>query len=309
MTNDDFENPSFDESTRVIQISPEKLAQSIKEKAQRTPACLVSIYGGGDLGKRYELTTEITSIGRSAGCTIVANDESVSRKHCVIETLANGKLIAHDLESTNGTYINNSPINGKKVLTDGDRLKVGKVIYKFLSNDNIEKAHYEVIYNLTTVDGLTQVFNKRYYMEAIEREMSRARRYTRSLSLIMFDLDHFKQVNDKYGHLAGDMVLSELAKIVKETIRREDIFARYGGEEFSIILPEISLENALFFADKIREVVEQKEFTFDNYNIPVTISIGVAAYDTSMSTIEHFIKKADDCLYSAKNGGRNCVVG
>src|SRR5690606_27641477 len=132
-------------------------------------------------------------------------------------------------------------------------------------------------YRLTTIDGLTQVFNKRYFVETLEREIGRAQRYRRDLSLMMFDIDHFKNINDTYGHLAGDNILKQLAAIIKARIRREDILSRYGGEEFAIILPEIDSHNSLQFAEKIRRLVEDAAFKFETTEIPITISIGVAS--------------------------------
>jgi diguanylate cyclase (GGDEF)-like protein len=301
-------NDPYEERTRVIQINKEDLmAPAVVSKPK--PACLVSIYAGGDLGKKHDLHATVITIGRSASCNIVVNDESVSRLHCELRLNADGTYVVRDNGATNGTMINDVAIAGIHPITDRDFLKCGGVIFKFLSGDNIETDYYEEIYRLTTVDGLTQVFNKRYFMESLEREMSRARRYGRELSLIMFDIDHFKAVNDTYGHLAGDYVLRKLAAAISRTIRREDIFARYGGEEFSIILPEIGLDNALYFADKIRGVVEVEPFLFENNMIPITISIGVSLYHPNMRRLEDFILVADDFLYSAKDSGRNCVKG
>jgi diguanylate cyclase (GGDEF)-like protein len=125
----------------------------------------------------------------------------------------------------------------------------------------------------------------------------------------MFDIDHFKHVNDTYGHLAGDHVLKHLASVIKSRIRREDIMARYGGEEFAIILPEIENSNAIRFAEKIRQIVEQTTFIFEDTEIPVTISIGVSTVPEDVHSPEDFVRLADDNLYDAKRSGRNCVVG
>jgi two-component system cell cycle response regulator len=195
------------------------------------------------------------------------------------------------------------------VLRDGDLIKIGRTIFKFLTGGNIENAYHEEIYRLTTIDGLTQISNKRYFMETLEREIARGHRYQRSLSLVMFDLDHFKNINDTYGHLAGDYVLKQLASAVKLKIRREDLFARYGGEEFAIVLPEIALPTAMTFAEKIRQLVERHEFRFEKTAINVTISIGVGSTDERETKSETLIKRADEFLYAAKAAGRNQVRG
>lgn len=278
----------------------------ISERPVGKEACLVVIYGM-DLGKKYNLDRQAIIIGRSSKADIQIDQESVSRNHCKL--INTGKTIMlRDLGSTNGTYVNDELID-EYVLRDGDLIKIGRSIFKFLSGNNIENAYHEEIYRLTTVDGLTQVYNKRYFLETLEREIGRAQRYQRDLSLIMFDIDHFKKINDSYGHLAGDHVLKHLAMVIKSRIRREDILSRYGGEEFSIILPEIDLENAIQFAEKIRKLVEKAVFTFEDTEIPVTISIGVTNYDTQQADVSEFIKVADEKLYEAKQAGRNRVVG
>jgi two-component system, cell cycle response regulator len=278
----------------------------ISDRPAGKEACLVVIYGM-DLGKKYNLDRPTLIIGRSSKADIQIDQESVSRNHCKI--LNTGKAImVRDLGSTNGTYVNDELVD-EYVLRDGDFIKIGRCIFKFLSGNNIENAYHEEIYRLTTVDGLTQVFNKRYFIETLEREIGRAQRYRRDLSLILFDIDHFKPINDTYGHLAGDYVLKQLAAVIKSRIRREDILARYGGEEFAIILPEIDNYNALQFAEKVRRLTEKSVFRFEETDIPITISIGVCSLTPDLTDPTAFVKSADTNLYEAKSRGRNCVVG
>jgi two-component system cell cycle response regulator len=277
----------------------------ITERPQAKEACMVVIYGQ-DLGKKYNLDAASIIVGRSSKSDIQIDQESVSRNHCKL--INTGKsIILRDLGSTNGTYVNDEPVD-EYVLRDGDLIKIGRTIFKFLTGGNIEHAYHEEIYRLTTVDGLTQVYNKRYFLEVLEREISRGHRYGRDLSLIMFDIDHFKNVNDTYGHLAGDYVLKHLASVIKERIRREDIMARYGGEEFAIILPEIDGYNSRQFAEKIRRIVERTTFRFEDTKIPITISIGVATAGADVGGPTEFIRQSDERLYEAKHRGRNCVV-
>jgi diguanylate cyclase (GGDEF)-like protein len=269
-------------------------------------ACLVVIYGL-DLGKKFNLDQASIVIGRSSKADIQIDQEAVSRNHCRL--INTGKAIMlRDLGSTNGTYVNDELVD-EYVLRDGDLIKIGRCIFKFLSGNNIENAYHEEIYRLTTIDGLTQIFNKRYFVETLEREIGRAQRYRRDLSLIMFDIDHFKKINDSYGHLAGDHVLKQLASVIKGRIRREDILSRYGGEEFAIILPEIDAANALAFADKIRKLVEKAGFRFEETDIPVTISVGVTSITPEVKEPHDFIRLADTNLYEAKAQGRNRVIG
>jgi len=266
----------------------------------------VVIYGQ-DLGKKYNLDAPNLVLGRSSKCDIQIDQESVSRAHSKIVN-AGRAIRIRDLGSTNGTYVNDEQIE-ERTLGDGDLIKIGRTIFKFLAGGNIERAYHEEIYKLTTIDGLTQIYNKRYFLETIEREIARSSRYRRDMSLVMFDIDHFKKINDTYGHLAGDQVLKILATTIKSKIRREDLFARYGGEEFAIILPEIDGHNASQFAEKIRRIVESSEFVFEHASIDVTISMGVATLSAEIAEAGSLIKAADERLYEAKKSGRNCVRG
>jgi diguanylate cyclase (GGDEF)-like protein len=282
-------------------------------------ACLVVI-NGLDLGKRYELNQTTITIGRSSKNDIQIDEDSISRNHAMLSNRGNGYVV-RDLGSTNGTYVNDTQIK-EQPLVDGNQIRVGRTIFKFLIGTSIENAYHEEIYRLTTQDSLTQVFNKRYFMENLEREMSRALRYGRQLALIIFDIDHFKHVNDEYGHLTGDFVLKQVATRIKEHIRRDDVFARYGGEEFVILLPEISKDDAGPLAEKLRGLVAAESFYFDQTEIPIHISMGVSDLEEYVQTIHNgqppeeitepniqaLIKIADDRLLEAKRGGRNRVV-
>ncbi len=269
-------------------------------------ACLVVFYGQ-NLGKRYFLEHEESVIGRSDSANIQVEQESVSRQHAKILTVE-GQSRVVDLNSTNGTFINDRQVDNAE-LRDGDLIRVGQTIFKYLSGSNIESKYHEEIYRLTTIDGLTQAFNKRYLLETLERELNRALRYGRQLALVMFDIDHFKKINDTHGHLAGDYVLRELGGLISHNLRREDIFARYGGEEFSLILPEIDLPGAVQVAEKLRRMIEKHAFSFANEVIPVTMSFGVrgTAGDEEGLTVARLIAEADAKLYEAKQRGRNRV--
>ena len=272
--------------------------------------CLVQIYGPM-LGKKFILEAEETHIGRGEGCEIVLELDNVSRRHCSL-ILREGGVFLRDNGSTNGTYLNNVEVRGETALRSGDLVKVGSAIFKFLFGGelgSIEAQYHEEIYRLTIIDGLTQVYNKRYLLEFLDREMARCLRHERDLSLVLFDIDHFKTINDTFGHLAGDYVLRELAQALKSRIRKEECFARYGGEEFALVLPETGHENTVFLADKLRKIVEQHPFVFEGKRIAVTFSAGVADLEPAHDSALAFIKSADARLYDAKHRGRNQVVG
>jgi diguanylate cyclase (GGDEF)-like protein len=268
-------------------------------------ACLVVIYGA-ELGRKYHIDGREMTIGRGTLNDICVSQDSVSRTHATLRVEDAGVKI-RDNESTNGTYVNDHKVH-EAWLKDGDLVKIGRAIFKFLSGDNIESLYHEEIYRLSTVDGLTQIFNKRYFLETLERELSRARRYDRPLALVLFDIDYFKQCYDTYGHRAGDFVLREISDVVRERARKVDVLARYGGEEFALILPEIELKGATQFAEKIRTMLAESKFMFEGRHIPVTISVGVAELTPDVATYDDLIKRADARLYKAKQTGRNRVV-
>ncbi|GHG76703.1 GGDEF domain-containing protein [Comamonas sp. JC664] len=279
----------------------------ISDRPVNLDAALVVIYGL-DLGRKFDLTSGETLIGRSSKADIQIDQESVSRNHAGITNTREGVRI-RDLGSTNGTFINDELVEGVRELRNGDLVKIGRTIFKYIAGGNIEAAYHDEIYRLTTMDGLTQIYNRRYFDEQLDREISRSRRYERMLSLVLLDIDHFKAVNDKYGHLAGDSVLKQLASTVRTKIRREDVFARYGGEEFAILLPEVSLTGTRQLAEKVRRLVEKQRFEFDRQAIPVTVSVGLAALEPFHRESGELVRDADEKLFEAKTTGRNRVVG
>jgi len=160
---------------------------------------------------------------------------------------------------------------------------------------------------LAITDGLTKLYNKRYFLEIFEKEFERAKRFKLDLCVILMDIDHFKSVNDTYGHLQGDSVLKEVAEIVRRSIRKIDFPARYGGEEFIIIAPNTKLDEMIEVAERIRKFTESHDFKAEKKPMKVTISLGVAALHDTLDDPLELIKMADDALYLAKDSGRNLV--
>ncbi len=281
------------------------------EAGSHRDAILVHIYPTGpEMGTRYLVRSQPLTIGRGDNCDIQINDHSVSRRHASVQAGPGGVTVA-DLGSTNGTFLNNAAV-ASAVLKDGDYLRVGNCIYRFLAGGNIEAEYHEEIYRLTIIDGLTEIHNKRYLMEFLDRELARSQRHGRPLSLVLFDIDRFKSLNDGLGHLAGDYALRELAACIKSGVRREELFARYGGEEFAVVLPETSCADAARFAERIRAAVEGHAFDYDGERFPLTISLGIAStLGNEACTPQALIQWADKALYRAKHEGRNrvCVGG
>jgi diguanylate cyclase (GGDEF)-like protein len=293
----------------VMENEPQTIRteHSLAEVAVRQNAILVHIYPTGpEMGTRYAVGAEPLVVGRGDNCDIRINDPSVSRRHVTVQSGPDGWEVS-DLGSTNGTFLNNTAVV-KAVLKDGDYLRVGNAIHRFLTGGNVEAEYHEEIYRLTIIDGLTEIHNKRYLLEFLDRELARCERYHRPLSLVLFDIDHFKRINDDLGHLAGDAVLRELAGSIKVKVRKEELFARYGGEEFAVVLPETPCEDAVAFAERLREVVVSHAFRYDGEPVPVTISLGVAStMGPAAPTVAELIEHADRALYRAKHDGRNCV--
>jgi diguanylate cyclase (GGDEF)-like protein len=270
-------------------------------------ACLVHIYPTGPgMGQRYPLDVAELVIGRDGDCDIHIDDHAVSRRHARIETSSAGH-VAIDLESTNGTFVNGTAVT-RRSLEDGDYLRVGNRIYRYLAGGNVEAEYHEEIYRLAIIDALTDIHNKRYLLEFLQRELARAARHRRPLALLLFDLDRFKSVNDEHGHLCGDHVLAQLAACVRPVVRAEELFARFGGEEYAVVLPETAAAEAAQAAERVRALVEAHPFEFQGNRLRVTISVGVATAGEGPVTADDLIRRADSKLYEAKHGGRNRVA-
>lgn len=270
------------------------------------PAILLKIYPVEGISQPIELHETGYVFGRDANCSVALDDDAVSRRHASIER--NGSdFVLRDLGSTNGCFVNEQRVQSC-ILKAGDRIRFGKQIFKFLPGEEIESLYHEMMFNLMISDGLTQVMNKRFFMELYGREWESMYRRKDRLSLLVMDLDKFKSVNDTYGHLAGDAILVEFAKRASSVLRSSEIFARFGGEEFVALCCGASLDEACCVAERIREKVSEAPFRFEDIEIPVTVSIG-AASTSHLSTItkQGLIERADQCLYRAKNLGRNQV--
>lgn len=202
----------------------------------------------------------------------------------------------------NCTFI---PLKG----ADGEVQQVCMTIQDVTDEGISQKLLQETMQRLeesSRTDGLTQLLNRSYWEFCLSRELKRSQRYGSQVSLIIFDLDYFKSVNDTYGHLAGDEVLRQVARTLKETVRETDICGRYGGEEFGVIVTESGIDAAQILAERIRVAVESLNIEFDGQRIPVSVSLGVTGFDKSFSTHEELISAADQALYQSKEHGRNC---
>jgi diguanylate cyclase (GGDEF)-like protein len=259
---------------------------------------------GDPQGQRYIIDSPKMVIGRDEQADVVIKEGGVSRKHAQILHTPKS-LVVQDLDSTNGTFVNEKRIT-QTLLKKDDMIRVGKALLKYLPPGSVELGYHRRLMDAAHTDPLTGVNNKRYIMEALEMEFQRAKQQKGELSLIVVDLDHFKDINDNFGHDAGDYILKQATRVFRENgIRVSDILGRYGGEEFIAILPDTGLKPALEVAERIRSSLEAFPFVYDDTSIKVTASCGVASVDDSVQNSLALFKLADRATYDAKNAGRN----
>lgn len=268
-------------------------------------ACVVVIHGEG-LGKRVDIHDNPILIGRVQDADLLIEHKSVSRQHCRIWR-DGGRCQIEDLGATNPTRVNDLRLEQAAILADGDRITVGESILKFISQDSVEASYHEEIYQLAVHDPLTELYNRRHFCEVADKEIARATRHERPLALCILDVDLFKPVNDRYGHIAGDDVLRTIGLALRDHARGDDVAARIGGEEFALLLPETSCAEAEQSAERLRALIESMTFTLGGEPQKITISIGIACLTPDRATRGLLMASADAALYRAKREGRNRV--
>jgi diguanylate cyclase (GGDEF)-like protein len=274
---------------------------------KRDRAYLV-VLAGASVGEMYKLECDTTIIGRGGRAHIRLLDEGISREHAQI-AIESGRVTLRDMGSTNGTYCNGLRVESRE-LVDGDKILVGSTtILKFTYHDNLDEIFQKQMYESALRDGLTKAFNKKYFTDRLESEFTFSVRHATPLALVLFDIDHFKKVNDTHGHQAGDHVLTEMATLLTATLRAEDVFARYGGEEFAVICRGSDPIQAQVVGERLRKAVEAHSFVYEKTNIPVTISVGIAVLpDPAVKDASDIVSLADQALYKSKHAGRNRVT-
>jgi len=272
--------------------------------------CLVQIYPVDVIHGLCLFQSDRVLAGRDAHCELRLGDSSVSRQHAEFLRDEVGYRI-HDLASTNGTWVNGVSVTDHR-LTSGDTVKLGSFIFKFLSAGSIESQYHETVYSVMTRDALTGTMNKRYLLEAMQRELARSVRQQKTLAVMMLDIDHFKRVNDSHGHLVGDEVLKEFGRRILAICRADDLLARYGGEEFCLLMADTQLDEAIEMAQRFRAAIADRPFPTAVGPLSITASFGVASLDVAnesqVVTPEMMMGRADQRLYQAKESGRNRVV-
>ena len=274
---------------------PEVLAED-----QQQP--LLVVMHGSLLGMTYAIRDEVIAIGRTATLDIPIDDENVSRRHAEI-TFDGSSVKIKDLDSTNGTFVNSQRITDT-ILHDGDLILIGRVLFKFIRSSSIENRFFDQMYALATTDFLTGIFNRQHIISRLESEFARSRRYNRPLSILLYDIDHFKHVNDSFGHLAGDQLLMESSRLIGKSVRSQDYYGRFGGDEFMIICPETDLNNTVLLAQRLVQVLAKWSYSYQSRKLDFNISIGLAALSDEMRSAVDLIAKADTLMYRSKQRGR-----
>jgi diguanylate cyclase (GGDEF)-like protein len=293
------------ESTTIIDSA--MLQQARAEINDKHQAYLIVI-SGPHVGRMIKLDDTVT-LGRSPKADVELSDVGISRKHARI--LHRGETVfVEDLRSANGTYVNGRRITGDCELQQGDKITLGTTtILKFTYQDKLDEDFQRQMFDAALRDELTGAYNKKFMMNHLRSELPRALRTGSELSMLMFDLDHFKPINDTYGHLAGDHILAGVGEISLGLVGPEDRFVRYGGEEFAVICRDASIEQCARLGNRIRKRIEQHDFVHEDQTIPVTVSVGVSGVPgVDARKPDDLIAAADEALYAAKNAGRNRVM-
>jgi len=285
-------------------------------QAERRPALV--FLRGELMAVPIPLERSEVTLGRAQDADVRINDSQASRLHARIrteqdETTGETRYRLMDLDSTNGTLLNGKPID-EAFLEDGDKFVIGDHLIRFEMLDEIDREFQQQIHRLLVHDELTGLLTSKSFFSELRREAARAEAEAKPFCVLMMDLDHFKEVNDSYGHLAGSETLEEVGAVIKSSLRAGDVGARFGGEEFAAFLLDADYAQGMVAAERVRAAIEKHEFPATRRGSEeeprthrITISVGVAAFPSDASDPIQLVEKADSALYRAKRSGRNRV--
>jgi two-component system cell cycle response regulator len=285
-------------TVKVGQVEPLSLRTSGRAR--------LTVMTGVGAGQVMPVEHDILVIGRGREADFRVEDAGVSRKHARIERLPNGPLVVEDLGSTNGTLVNGEAVVRKEIGV-GDRIQIGpNLVLQFDVFDDAEESLARRLYDASIKDPLTGAFNRRYFAERLRSEISYAVRHKTAVGVILFDIDHFKKVNDQYGHAVGDEVLVMLVRTVLSTVRIEDTLARFGGEEFALLVRGLAHGDLVRCAERVRSAVAASPVAVRDNTIPITLSAGAALLSECESPDGNvLVTLSDTRLYRAKTAGRD----
>jgi diguanylate cyclase (GGDEF)-like protein len=298
-------------ATQIFGSVPKPSSSAVAVVNGSRPMFLI-VVSGGIPGEMIRLGKSGARIGRSSESSVQFHEASVSRRHASIIADAKGIVSLTDLSSTNGTFLNGVriPPQVPHKIRDGDRIQFGSsVVVKYVRLDPCDEQFQRDLFERTVRDALTSLYNRSYFLEHLGAIAERGVPRGLGLAVLMLDVDHFKRVNDRFGHDVGDQVLREVADVLRDSTRSEDLVARHGGEEFVVALPVAAPDHALDRAERIRANLESRSIHTPDGLLHVTASIGMSyAYAMRAWNPSSLISAADHCLYLAKNAGRNRVI-
>ena len=300
-----------DPRTLTLDASEITVYQSLEGSAR---PCLIR-YSGNAAGQRFDLDNGDVVLGRGDEADLKVEGHGISRRHAALQVGPQG-VVLHDLGSANCSYVNDQQVNEPVLLRDGDLVRLANVVFRFHDRRSLDAVLHHRLQRLASVDALTGASNRRHAHEALQREVARACRTGRPLSLICCDLDHFKHVNDTHGHAAGDAVLKAVVELLRNELRPDDVLGRWGGEEFIVVAGDTPFEHALSLAERLRATVAGHAFTLEvaehgrlrQVLHRQTMSLGLALLKPGMRDEHDLLAAADRRLFVAKREGRNRVV-
>jgi two-component system cell cycle response regulator len=266
------------------------------------------VLSGNQMGTIVPIVGDELVIGRGPEAQLYLDEPTLSRLHARVFRKG-GHVMVEDLNSTNGTFVGGQRLTHPAELLDGDRIALGgHVLLRFFVQDVVEARATLCLYESSVRDALTGAYNRRYLDERLIAEHSFAERHGLDLAVLMVDIDHFKRVNDEFGHAVGDAVLKVVAESIRRIIRPEDLFARYGGEEFVIVARAVDRRGALILAERVRKRIEHLPMPAHGpAGITVSVGVAVASPEQPYGTPEELVDAADKAMYVAKGEGRNLV--
>lgn len=303
------ENEDNDQLEKTSVVQSDTFKGRLQAASDAPPVLVILVGPQGYVGKQFAITKTDLVIGRSVECDIFIDDKSLSRSHAKLVLQATDVAIV-DLGSTNKTVVNvqTLPPLAPCILKNNDQIKTGNIVFKFLERGQLETIAHKENFDKANKDALTGAYSKGALLEKGPEAIKRSEILAEALSVVTFDIDHFKKINDSHGHPGGDYVLRELSKtIMTRLVRANDYFARFGGEEFVLILSGSTIQQAMEIAERIRQTIQMTKFEYEGKLIPVTVSIGVSQKNAGEEW-DSLYDRADKALYASKQSGRNRVT-